>query len=81
MAGKGLDGRHRDKTGRIDSKHGNRRVGSLRKTHGAHFAEGRREDMPRMLLAETGTGSRHACLREHHKKLKCGTGTGPSLRD
>ncbi|MGB8399973.1 hypothetical protein [Bradyrhizobium sp.] len=67
MAGKGLDGRHRDKTGRIDSKHGNTPVGSLRKTYGAHFAQGRREDMPRMLLAETGSGSLHAYVREHHK--------------
>ncbi len=27
---KGLDGRHRDTTGRIDKKHGNTRVASLR---------------------------------------------------
>jgi hypothetical protein len=31
MARKGLDGRHRDTTGRIDKKHGNTRIGSLRK--------------------------------------------------
>jgi hypothetical protein len=29
---KGLDGRHRDTTGRIDKKHGNTRVKALRKT-------------------------------------------------
>jgi hypothetical protein len=56
MAKKGLDGRHRDTTGRIDRKHGNTRVGSLRKTYGEHFAKGRRKDMMlKTLLAETGT--------------------------
>jgi hypothetical protein len=41
---------------RIDSKHGNTRVGSLRKTCGEHFAKGRRKDMMlKTLLAETGT--------------------------
>ena len=65
MARKGLDGRHRDMTGRIDKKHGNTRVGSLRKEH---FAKGRRKDMMlKTLLAETGTESLHAYLRKHHK--------------
>jgi hypothetical protein len=65
---KGLDGRHRDTTGRIDKKHGNTRVASLRKTYGEHFAEGRRKDMMlKTLLAETGTESLHAYLRKHHK--------------
>jgi hypothetical protein len=65
---KGLDGRHRDTTGRIDKKHGNTRIKSLRKTYGAHFAEGRRSDMMlKTLLAETGTESLHAYLRKHHK--------------
>jgi hypothetical protein len=68
MARKGLDGRHRDTTGRIDKKHGNARVGSLRKTYGEHFAKGRRKDMMlKTLLAETGTDSLHAYLRKHHK--------------
>jgi hypothetical protein len=68
MAKKGLDGRHRDTTGRIDKKHGNTRIGSLRKTYGEHFAKGRRKDMMlRNLLAETGTESLHAYLRKHHK--------------
>jgi len=31
---RGLDHRHRDKSGRIDKKHGNTRVGSLRKEYG-----------------------------------------------
>ena len=65
---KGLDGRHRDTTGRIDKKHGNTRVGALRKTYGEHFAKGRRKDMMlRTLLAETGTESLHVYLRKHHK--------------
>jgi hypothetical protein len=56
-----LDGRHRDTTGRIDKKHGNTRIGSLRKTYGEHFAKGRRKDMMlKNLLAETGTDSLHA---------------------
>ncbi len=65
---KSLDGRHRDTTGRIDKKHGNARVKSLRKTYGEHFAKGRRGDMMlKTLLAETGTDSLHAYLRKHHK--------------
>jgi hypothetical protein len=64
---KGLDGRHRDTTGRIDKKHGNTRVGALRKTYGEHFAQGRRKDMMlKTLLVETGTDSLHAYLRKHH---------------
>jgi len=56
MARKGLDGRQREKTGRIDRKHGNTRVGTLRKTYGEHFAKGRGKDI-KSLLAETGTDS------------------------
>ncbi|WP_044587583.1 hypothetical protein [Bradyrhizobium sp. LTSPM299] len=68
MAKKDLDGRHRDKTGRIDKKHGNTLVGSLRKTYGEHFAAGRRKDMMlKTLLAEMDTDSLHAYLRKHHK--------------
>jgi hypothetical protein len=65
---KQLDGRHRDTTGRIDRKHGNTRLGSLRKTYGEHFAAGRRSDMLlKTLLAETGVESLHSYLRKHHK--------------
>lgn len=45
MARKGLDGRHRDTTGRIDRKRRNTRIDSLRKAYGEHFAKGRRKDM------------------------------------
>ena len=65
---KGLDGRHRDKTGRIEKKHGNTKVGSLRKEYGPGFAKGRRSDMLlRTLLAESGCESLHDYLRRHHK--------------
>lgn len=68
MAKKGLDNRHRDTTGRIDKKHGNTRIGSLRKAYGDHFAEGRRKDMMlKTLLAETGMESLHTYLRKYHK--------------
>jgi hypothetical protein len=66
--GNGLDGRHRDATGRIDRKHGNTRIGALRNTYGEHFAAGRRKDMMlRTLLAEAGLASLHEYLRKHHK--------------
>ena len=68
MARKGLDGRQREKTGRIDRKHGNTHVGTLRKTYGEHFAKGRRKDMMlKTLLAKTRTDSLHAYLRKDHR--------------
>ena len=67
-AKKALDGRHRDKSGRIDRKRGNTLVGSLRKTYGEHFAKGRRSTlMLKTLLKETGTDSLHTYLAKHHK--------------
>ena len=36
----GLDGRHRDKTGRIERKHENTLVSTLRETYGKNFAPG-----------------------------------------
>ena len=65
---RGLDGRHRDKGGKIEKKHGNTKIGSLRKEYGASFAEGRRKDMMlKTLLKETGSTSLHEYLRHHHK--------------
>jgi hypothetical protein len=67
-ANRSLDGRHRDKSGRIDKKHGNTKVGSLRKEYGPSFAKGRRKDMMlKTLLSETGSASLHEYLRHHHK--------------
>jgi hypothetical protein len=40
----GLDGRHRDRDGKISEKHGNTRVDTLRETYGKKFAEGIRGD-------------------------------------
>jgi hypothetical protein len=67
-AKKGLDGRHRDKRGQIDRKHGNTRIHTLRKTYGEHFAAGRRGDMMlKTLLKEHFCASLHDYLRRHHK--------------
>ncbi len=67
-AHRGLDGRHRDKSGRIEKKHGNTRVGSLRKEYGATFAEGHRKDMMlKTLLKKTGSESLHDYLKHHHE--------------
>ncbi len=61
----GLDGRHRDRNGQIDRKHGNTQVGTLRQTYGDNFAAGRRSDMKlSTLLRETGAPS----LRQYLKK-------------
>lgn len=40
-ANRNLDGRHSDKSGRINKKHGNTKVGSLRKEYGRSFVKGR----------------------------------------
>ena len=67
-ANKGLDGRHRDKGGQIDRKHGNTLLKSLRKTYGEHLAAGRRGDMMlKTLLKESGSPSLHEYLRKHHR--------------
>jgi hypothetical protein len=65
---RGLDKRRRDKTGRIDRKHGNTKVAALRKEYGPGFAKGRRKDlMLKNLLRETGSESLHQYLRKHHR--------------
>ncbi len=65
---RGLDGRHRDNSGKIEKKHGNTRVAALRKEYGASFAKGRRKDMMlKTLLKETGSASLHEYLRHHHR--------------
>jgi hypothetical protein len=62
-AKRGLDGRHRDKSGRIEKKHGNTRLAALRKEYGPGFAKGHRKT----LLKKTGSASLHEYLRQHHK--------------
>jgi hypothetical protein len=65
---RGLDKRHRDKGGKIDRKHGNTRVKSLRKEYGHTFAKGRRSDlMLKTLLEDTRCKSLHEYLRRHHR--------------
>ena len=63
-----LDGRHRDKSGKIEKRHGNMRMGTLRKEYGLSFAKGRRKDiMLKTLLKESGSASLREYLRHHHK--------------
>ena len=65
---RGLDKRQRDKSGRIDRKHGNTKVAALRKEYGPGFAKGRRKDlMLKNLLRETDCESLHQYLRKHHR--------------
>ena len=65
---RGLDKRHRDKSGRIEKKHGNTKVAALRKEYGESFAKGRRGDMMlKSLLKESGCSSLHEYLRQHHR--------------
>jgi hypothetical protein len=60
---RGLDSRHRDRSGKIEKKHGNTRIGSLRKEYGDKFARGRRKDMMlKTLLKETECTSLHEYL-------------------
>jgi hypothetical protein len=69
-AKRGLDGRHHDKSGRIEKKHGNTRIAALRKEYGENFAGGRRKDMMlKTLLKETGSASLHDYLRHHRVGL------------
>ena len=64
----GLDHRHRDKSGRIERKHGNTKVAALRKEYGPSFAKGRRKDMMlKTLLAETGSASLHDYLKHSQR--------------
>ncbi len=67
-ARRNLDGRHRDRSGKIEKKHGNTRVAALRKEYGPGFAKGRRKDMMlKTLLKETESASLHEYLRHHHR--------------
>jgi len=66
--GRGLDGRHRDRDGTISRKHGNTKVGTLRKEFGEHVAKGRRSDLLlKTLLAETESVSLDDYLKHHHR--------------
>jgi hypothetical protein len=62
----GLDGRHRDKDGKIRQKSGNTLVSTLRKEYGEHFAKGYD---PKTKLSEVlkkeGVASLHDLLHRH----------------
>ena len=61
---KGLDGRHRDKNGTIERKHGDTRVDTLRKTYGPDFGQEVRGDAKLdTLLERTGQPSLKEYLR------------------
>ena len=51
----GLDGRHRDKNGRISKKHGNTLISTLRQTYGGGFAPGRSGDERLQTFCTTST--------------------------
>ena len=66
---KGLDQRHRDRDGTISRKHGNTKVGTLRKEFGEQFAEGRRSDLLlKNLVAESGANSLDDYLKHRRKR-------------
>ena len=66
---KGLDQRHRDRDGTISRKHGNTKVGTLRKEFGEQFAEGRRSDLLlKNLLAKSGANSLDDYLKHRRKR-------------
>jgi hypothetical protein len=65
----GLDDRHRDKDGEIDRKHGNTRVGTLRKTYGEDFlGEWRSDAKLETVLEDTGSESLSQLVKEHRRK-------------
>jgi hypothetical protein len=62
----GLDGRHRELSGRIDRKHGNTTVGRLRLTYADNFAKGRRSDLQLVnLLVDEKVASLRQLLVKH----------------
>jgi hypothetical protein len=64
----GLDNRRRDNSGQTREKNGKTLIGTLRKTYGENFAEGRRSDMKLdTLLEETGSSSLSEYLRDQKK--------------
>jgi hypothetical protein len=67
----GLDGRHRDESGRIERKHGNVLVGTLRQTYGENFAPGFRADAKlSTVLGDTGNDSLSRMLKHGKHGIK-----------
>jgi hypothetical protein len=64
----GLDGRHRDRNGAISKKHGNTRVGTLRKHYGAGFARGFNDtDTLAQVLATLDEPSLTKLVKDEHE--------------
>jgi hypothetical protein len=65
----GLDDRHRDKDGEIDRKHGNTRVGTLRKTYGDDFLSDWRSDAKlETVLEDSGAESLSQLVKKHRRR-------------
>jgi hypothetical protein len=65
---RGLDSRHRDRSGKIEKKHAIPGSDHCEKEYGDKFARGRRKDMMlKTLLKESECASLHEHLRLHHK--------------
>jgi len=64
----GLDARHRNENGRIEQKHGNTLVGTLRETYGHGVAPGFRANAKlSTVLRETGEASLRQLLEREKK--------------
>ena len=66
----GLDGRHRDKDGRIDEKRGDTLVRTLRKEYGEDFLSGKRSDTKLSTIREQTGKSLTELVREHQRGKK-----------
>ena len=65
----GLDDLHRDKDGEIDRKHGNTRVGTLRKTYGDDFLSDWRSDAKlETVLEDSGAESLSQLVKKHRRR-------------
>lgn len=61
----GLDGRHRDKNGRIDEKRGDTRVRTLRETYGDDFLREWRSDAKLSTVRDEADMSLTELVRQH----------------
>jgi len=66
----GLDGRHRDKNGRIDEKRGDTLVRTLRKEYGEDFLRGRRSDTKLSTVRKDTDMSLTELVRQHRREKK-----------
>ena len=66
----GLDGRHRDRDGRIDEKRGDTLVRTLRKEYGEDFLSGRRSNAKLSTIREQTGMSLTEMVRQHQRGKK-----------